>query len=109
MTTIETKGRGMDPMQIISSLGGWVVAIIVAVFQLLPKKGSLENQMIDQQQERITTLESRVDRLEPMLVWYQRRDIAWMRHVAVMMNGAERGEFPPWPEMTGILAEERQQ
>lgn len=109
MTTIDAKGRGMDPMQIISSLGGWVVAIIVAVFQLLPKKGSLENQMIDQQQERIGTLESRVDRLEPMLVWFQRRDIAWMRHVAVLMNGVESGQFPPWPELTGILAEEKEQ
>lgn len=95
----------------LGAIGGWVVAVIVAgitaVVSLFPKKGSLEHQMIDQQQERIETLESRVDRLESMLVWYQRRDVAWERRESQLMSGVERGEFPPWPARTGILAEEK--
>ncbi len=93
------------------AIGGWMVAIVTAIIaaivSLFPKKGSLEHQMIDQQQERIESLEGRVDRLEPMLVWHQRRDVAWERRESQLMNGVERGEYPPWPERTGILAEER--
>lgn len=99
----------------LGQIGGWVVAVVVAfiaaigaaVGALFPKKGSLEHQMIDQQQERIEALEKRVDLLEPALVWYQRRDVAWERREALLMGGVERGEYPPWPARTGILAEER--
>lgn len=95
----------------LGAIGGWLVAIVTAIIaaivSLFPKKGSLEHQMIDQQQERIESLESRVDRLEPALLWYQRRDLAWERRESQLMNGVERGEYPPWPERTGILAEER--
>lgn len=95
----------------LGAIGGWLVAIVTAIIaaivSLFPKKGSLEHQMIDQQQERIESLEGRVDRLEPMLVWHQRRDVAWERRESQLMNGVERGEYPPWPERTGILAEER--
>jgi hypothetical protein len=93
------------------AIGGWLVAIVTAIIaaivSLFPKKGSLEHQMIDQQQERIESLEGRVDRLEPMLVWHQRRDVAWERRESQLMSGVERGEYPPWPERTGILAEEK--
>lgn len=109
----------------LTAIGGWVVAVIVAAFaavaSLFPKKGSLEHQMIDQKQEdidqkqkeidgkdaRLGSLEARVDRLESILVWYQRRDIAWERREAQLMNGVERGEYPPWPVRHGILAEEK--
>lgn len=102
----------------LGAIGGWVVAILVAsiaaVVSLFPKKGSLEHQMIDQKQEEITAkdarleaVEARIDRLEAILVWYQRRDVAWERREAQLMNGVERGEYPPWPSRTGILAEEK--
>jgi len=95
----------------LGAIGGWVVAILTAVIaaivSLFPKKGSLEHQMIDQQQERIEALEKRVDLLEPLLVWHQRRDVAWERRESQLMSGVERGEYPPWPVRTGILAEEK--
>ena len=95
----------------LGAIGGWVVAVLTvtisAVVSLFPKKGSLEHQMLDQQQERIEALEKRIDRIEPMLVWYQRRDVAWERRESQLMSGVERGEFPPWPPRTGILAEVR--
>lgn len=102
----------------LGAIGGWVVAVLIAVItafvSLFPKKGSLEHQMIDQKQEeivakdaRLEAIEARVDRLEAILVWYQRRDVAWERREAQLMNGVERGEFPPWPARIGILAEEK--
>ena len=95
----------------LGAIGGWLVAIVTAIIaaivSLFPKKGSLEHQMIDQQQERIEVLEERLDRLEPALTWYQRRDLAWERRESQLMNGVERGEYPPWPDRTGILAEEK--
>lgn len=95
----------------LGAIGGWVVAILTAVIaaivSLFPKKGSLEHQMIDQQQERIEALEGRLDALEPSLRWYQRRDVAWERRESQLMSGVERGEYPPWPERAGILAEEK--
>lgn len=95
----------------LTAIGGWAVAVIVgaiaALASLFPKRGSLEHQMIDQQQERIEVLEGRLDRLEPALVWYQRRDVAWERREGDLMSGVERGVYPPWPARTGILAEEK--
>lgn len=95
----------------LGAIGGWVVAIIVAgitaVVSLFPKRGSLEHQMIDQQQERIGVLEERLDRLEPALTWYQRRDVAWERREGDLMSGVERGVYPPWPARTGVLTEEK--
>ena len=88
-------------------VGALIGVVISAVIQMFPKKGSLEHQMIDQQQERITVLEARLDALEPALVWYQRRDVAWERRESQLMSGVERGEYPPWPARTGILAEEK--
>lgn len=101
-----------NPLQIIGSLGGYLSAVIVAAIAWFPKKGSVENQMIDQYQERdearekrVAVLEGRIDRLEGMLVRAQRRDVAWELYVARIMIGAERGEFPPWPQREGILSE----
>lgn len=98
-------------VDVFGTIGGWVIAVIVAgiaaISALLPKKGSLEHQMLDQQQERIEALEKRIDRIEPMLVWYQRRDVAWERRESQLMSGVERGEYPPWPIRVGILAEEK--
>lgn len=97
----------------ISQFGGWVVAIILGVVAaIVPKKGSLENQRIDQFQEDLGALrdaqgasDERIDKLERMLVWYQRRDVAWELREARLMIGAERGEYPPWPDRDGILME----
>lgn len=94
--------------------GGYGLALLAGIYALLPKKGSLENQMIDQMQEsaqakddRLGGLETRVDRLEALLIWYRRRDVAWERYVATLQTGVERGEMPPWPALTGILSEAR--
>lgn len=96
----------------ILGLGGYGLALLAAVYALLPKKGSLENQMIDQLQERIESLEKtsgeqdkKIDVLYSDLSRLRRRDIAWERYVAQMQTGVERGIFPPWPERIGILAE----
>lgn len=97
----------MQDLVSILGLGGYGLALLTGVLALLPKKGSLENQMIDQLQERLAPLEERVDRLEEMLIWYRRRDVAWERYVSILKTGAERGEMPPWPEPIGILAEVR--
>lgn len=95
-------------------LGGYGLALLAAVYALLPKKGSLENQMIDQLQERVASLEAkaaeqttRTDYLEDVLIWYRRRDVAWERYVSIIKTGSERGKMPPWPEPVGILAEVR--
>lgn len=97
----------MQDLVSVLGLGGYGLALLAAVYALLPKKGSLENQMIDQLQERLTPLEERVDRLEDLLIWYRRRDVAWERYVSIIKTGVERGEMPPWPEPIGILAEVR--
>lgn len=98
----------------VSNIGGWLVAVIIAIIAWFPKKGSLEHQMIDQLQERVASLETgseqqskRVDYLEDALIWYRRRDVAWERRESVLMSVAERGAFPPWPAREGILAEVR--
>src|SRR5690606_29865752 len=88
----ERRGGGvMQDLVSVLGLGGYGVALLAAVYALLPKKGSLENQMIDQLQEsdkgkeeRIGSLESRVDRLEDLLIWYRRRDVAWDRYVSII-------------------------
>lgn len=97
----------------VTTIGGWAAALVLAIIALLPKKGSLEHQMIDQKQEeikvkdeRLTAVEARIDRLEAVLVWYQRRDVAWELRESRLMMGAERGEYPPWPARDGILTEE---
>lgn len=95
-------------------LGGYLVALLAGVYALLPKKGALENQRIDSLQRDIEALRGesggqseRIDRLENMLIWYRRRDVAWERREAMLMTGVERQEFPPWPVREGILAEVR--
>ena len=102
-------------------LGGYLVALLAAVYALLPKKGALENQRIDQLQEDINGLREelgrqrdaageqsdRIDTLENLLIWFRRRDVAWERREAQLMTGVERGEFPPWPAREGILTEVR--
>lgn len=96
----------------VTTVGGWAAALVLAVIALFPKKGSLEHQMIDQKQEevkdkneRLTAVELRIERLEKLLLWYQRRDIAWERREMLLMRGAEGGIYPPWPAREGILTE----
>ncbi|WP_136043218.1 MULTISPECIES: hypothetical protein [unclassified Microbacterium] len=99
--------NGPSGAAILGVVGIAIGALLSGLLRLIPAKGSLEHQMIDQQQERIESLEGRVDRLEPLLVWHQRRDVAWERRESQLMSGVERGEYPPWPVRTGILAEEK--
>lgn len=99
---------------VISTFGGWVAAIIVGLIAaFVPKKGSLENVRIDQYQEdrkemseRMDAQVARIERLEKLLIWYQRRDVAWERREAQIIIGVERGQMPPWPDRQGILLEE---
>lgn len=104
----------MDPtiVQIISTSGGWAVAIGVAVIALVPRKGSLENNHIDQLQEDLTSawarlelLTVRIDAEERRNTLYRKRDIAWHLHYAQVQVGVERGEIPPWPGLPDILQE----
>lgn len=107
--------EGNPIWNLVSQFGGWLVAVIVgAIAAFVPKKGSLENLRIDQYQEdqknlgeRLDGHLERIDRLEALLVWYQRRDVAWELREARLMIGVERGVFPPWPAREGILTEER--
>lgn len=102
-------------------IGGYGLAVLSALYALLPKKGSLENQRIDQLQEDLKAMREelttqrgqygeqtqRIDRLEDMLIWYRRRDVAWDRYVSQIKTMVERMEAPPWPAMEGILQEAR--
>ena len=104
----------MEPaiLQIISTSGGWAVAIGVAVIALVPRKGSLENNHIDQLQEDLTTawgrlelLTIRIDAEERRNALYRKRDIAWHLHYARIQVGVSRGEIPPWPDLPDIIQE----
>lgn len=98
---------------IVTTAGGWVAAAVVALLAaFVPKKGSLENLRIDQYQEdfkdlstRLDAANSRIDRIETLLLWYQRRDVAWERREAQIIIGVERGQMPPFPAREGILTE----
>lgn len=60
---------------------------------------------IAQQNVRLDAQSERTDRLEKLLLWYQRRDVAWERREAQIIIGVERGDMPPWPAREGILLE----
>lgn len=104
----------MDPaiVQIISTSGGWAVAIGVAIIALVPRKGSLENARIDQLQEDLAAertarinQDARITRIDRVNTKYQKRDIAWQRHYHTIQQGVEDGTIPPWPDLPAIITE----
>lgn len=91
------------------------MALILGVFNLMPKKGDLENRRIDQLQEDLAEerrerkeLSSKVDGLYIQLGQYRRRDLAWMTHYAIIQRGVDNGTIPPWPDLPAILEGEAQ-
>lgn len=97
----------MQDLVSILGLGGYGLALLAGVYALLPKKGSLETQRITELREDLEKTDTRVDKLESLLIYFRRRDVAWERYVSVIKTGAERGEMPPWPEPARILTEVR--
>lgn len=92
------------------ALVGVVGIIVGGLIQLIPKKGSVENARIDQLQEDLAAerserkeLSARVDVMDRKLDYYRRRDIAWMRHYALIQRGVEDGTIPPWPDLPDVL------
>ena len=102
----------MDPaiVQIISTSGGWAVAIGVAIIALVPRKGSLENARIDQLQEDLAAerdarqkQDVRIDKIDRRNVRLERRDLAWQHREHEIRTGVEAGTIPPWPDLPSIL------
>ena len=98
----------------LTAIGGWVVAVLLGIITLagalLPKRGSIENTRIDQLQEDLAAerqerkdLAARVDAMDRKLDHYRRRDVAWMRHYALIQQGVEAGTIPPWPDLPEVL------
>lgn len=104
----------MDPtlLSIISTSGGWAIAIIVAIIALIPRKGSLENARIDQLQEDLAAerqariaQDTRLERIDRVNNRYRKRDLAWQRHYHMIQQGVEAGTIPPWPDLPDIITE----
>ncbi|QIN93847.1 membrane protein [Microbacterium phage Alakazam] len=104
----------MDPaiLQIVSTAGGWAIAITVAIIALVPRKGSLENARIDQLQEDLAaerqariSQDTRLERIDRVNNRYRKRDIAWQRHYHMIQQGVEAGTIPPWPDLPEIIVE----
>lgn len=97
-------------MELIGTIGGWGLAVVVALIALLPRKGTVENTRIDQLQEDLSAerqerkdLAARVDVMDRKLDHYRRRDLAWMRFYALIQRGVEDGTIPPWPDLPDVL------
>ena len=104
----------VDPaiIQIISTSGGWAVAIGVAILALVPRKGSLENARIDQLQEDLAAeraariaQDARIEKIDRVNNRFRKRDIAWQRHYLTIQKGVEAGTIPPWPDLPEIIQE----
>ncbi|MEV8338520.1 hypothetical protein [Leucobacter sp. NPDC077196] len=97
-------------MEIAGMVGGWGLAIVLALIALLPRKGTIENTRLDQLQEDLAAeraerkeLSTRLDVVDKKLDRYRTRDIAWMRHYAMIQHGVETGTIPPWPDLPEAL------
>lgn len=85
-------------MELLLPVGGWIVAIIAAAFGLvaavLPKKGTVENQLVDQLQEERNQLH--------LLLEAERRGIRVRDdYIAVLRAQINRHDAPPpaaWPK-----------
>lgn len=98
----------------IATIGGWGLAIVLALIALLPRKGTIENTRLDQLQEDLAAERERgnkqterIDLIEKNLTKYQKRDIAWTRHYAIIQHGVETGTIPPWPDLPEELKGEQ--
>lgn len=92
------------------ALVGVVGVVVGGLLRLIPLKGSVENARIDQLQEDLAAerqerrhLADRVDVMDQKLDHYRRRDLAWMRHYALIQRGVEDGTIPPWPDLPTVL------
>ncbi|WP_157534306.1 hypothetical protein [Microbacterium sp. Leaf320] len=92
------------------ALVGVIGIIVGGLLRLIPTKGSVENARIDQLQEDLAAerqerkeLSGRVDLMDRKLDHYRRRDLAWMRHYALIQRGVEDGTIPPWPDLPEVL------
>lgn len=92
------------------ALVGVLGILVGGLLRLIPTKGSVENARIDQLQEDLAAergerkdLSTRVDVMDRKLDHYRRRDIAWMRHYAMIQRGVEDGTIPPWPDLPDVL------
>lgn len=91
----------MDPTILIGALVGLVSGIIVAVITtILPKKGSLENQLIDQLQETIVRQDKQAETTE-VLIKVLRGEVRILEDYASdLRKQISDGDPPPpkpWP------------
>lgn len=93
-------------MDIVATIGGWGVAIVLALIALLPRKGTIENTRLDQLQEDLEAerterkaLGAEVKELRTDVDMYRGRDLAWMQHYSLIQHGVETGTIPPWPDL----------
>ena len=88
-----------------------VGALSAALIRLLPQKGSIEHLRLDQYQEDLKSLQEKYDRMSERLDeafrdihMLRERDLMWQAHVNHLKNGAERGDYPPWPDLPAGLS-----
>lgn len=100
-------------MEIVSTIGGWGVVIVLALIALLPRKGTIENTRLDQLQEDLgaereerKALGAEVKELRADIALYRGRDLAWVQHYAMIQHGVETGTIPPWPDLPDALRSE---
>jgi len=91
-------------------IGGWGLAIVLALIALLPRKGTIENTRLDQLQEDLAAereerkaLGVEVKELRSDIALYRGRDLAWMQHYSLIQHGVETGTIPPWPDLPAAL------
>lgn len=108
-------------MELVATIGGWGVAIVLGLIALLPRKGTIENTRIDQLQEDLAAereerkalggevaaeregrraLELEVSNLRTELL---HRNRSWILHYDLIKQGVEAGTIPPWPDLPDIL------
>lgn len=97
-------------MEIVGTIGGWGVAIVLGLIALLPRKGTIENTRIDQLQDDLEaerqerkSLASEVKEIQVALTQYQKRDLAWSLHYQALKQAYEMGQIPPWPDLPPLL------
>lgn len=89
-------------MELLLPIGGWIVAIILGAFTLvaavLPKKGTVEHQLLDQFQEERKELHA-------LLAASRRRERLYDDYVDILRAQINNEKPPPpaaWPrELTG--------
>lgn len=97
-------------MELALTVGGWGLAIVVALIALLPRKGTVENTRIDQLQQDLEAeraerkaLSAEVKTIRTEMMIYQKRDLIWSLHYETIKRGVEDGTIPPWPNLPDVL------